>query len=159
MQQLEREILDESVDLEFTISLLYFLFSQTFPQASLFWGRLWIEEQDHANLLKDCCEKLDRSDVDTSEIVWPELEKVRAIDHRIRELIVQYEEDPPPLSEAFSTALQIEQAAEEYQIRVSENAADDSSEAAEIVRKLNSDEKNHARRINEYMEISGMEKH
>lgn len=159
MQQLERAILDESVDLEYTISLLYFLFSQTFPQTSLFWGRLWIEEQDHANLLKTCCDMIDKNDVDTRDIVWPDLEKVKSIDQRIRELIVQYEKKPPPLQEALSTALQIEQAAEEYQIRVTEESPlpQDHSEALEIVRKLNSDERNHAQRIGEYMEISGLE--
>ncbi|MFP4417000.1 MAG: ferritin family protein [Fibrobacterota bacterium] len=159
MQQLEREILDESVDLEFTISLLYFLFSQTFPQTSLFWGRLWIEEQDHANMLKSCCEMFDDEDIDTSEILWPDLDKVRAIDHRIRELIIQYEKNPPPLQEAFNTALQIEQAAEEYQIRVTEEKSDQAkgSQALEVVRRLNSDERSHARRIGEYMEISGLD--
>ena len=149
-----KRILDESVSLELLVSDLYLLFSTTYPEDREFWWRMALEEKNHASLLRST-ENFMRVGVFPEEALMTSLEALQSANAQISELIRRMREAPLPKAEAYRAALQIELSAAElhYQQLMEEDSGD---RVMEIIRKLGSDDKDHAERIASLMSSSGI---
>ena len=158
MNQYLQDILDESIQLELNAADLYMLFFEEFPADSDFWWKLVIEEKNHAALLKSIRD-IFQEVAGVPENLFPgspeELEKANS---RIREQTELFRANRPTREKAFNTALALEENAGEIHFQgFMENSDDDS--VSQVFKQLNGEDKNHARRLQEYMEENGIPTH
>lgn len=151
MKENLREFIEESIQIELNVGSLYRLFQGCCPDDSSFWWQLSLEEDNHAALIrsgKECFLPVGEFPYD---ILSESLEQLKKTNKQINEILDSFKEKLPSREEAFNTALKLEESAGEihYQKFMS-----DSQKILinEIFQKLNSDDKDHAERIREYME-------
>lgn len=146
------DILQESIELELSISRLYTLFHDLYPDDEDLWWQLAIEERNHAALLR--YEKSNRQNgCEMAEgLLANDLEAITAANNKVVQLTERFKSTSPPREEAFSTALDIENSIGEAHYQAFMDSSEVHSVADELFRQLNQDDKDHARRIEAYME-------
>lgn len=150
MEDQTEQLIDESIELEMNTAELYRAFSKTFPEDSDFWEELSLEEKRHASLLKDAKKILYEFPL---EILSSKLQELLGVNKKVKDLVKKHKKTNQSRKSAFETALIIEQSAGEvhYQ-RAMEKPP--TSMILGIFQELNDGDKDHAKRIREYMTMN-----
>jgi rubrerythrin len=151
MNKLITRIIDESINVESNLSILYSQFGNLFSEDSEFWSQLASEEKDHASLLLRSKTLSSSSDNFPVEILSQDLETVISTNKMIEELIL-CSHGLSDREKAGRIALRIERSSTELSFERFLNTASD-SELSKVFAKLNYYDKNHAKRICEYFKI------
>jgi len=139
---------DEAIKVELNASKIYAIFSQKFPEDKSFWWSLSLEEINHASLIES--EKLFyKVNVFPDELFSVDLEELIKLNDSLHIIMEQFK-DNISLENAFKIALEIENSAMElnYQ-KLAESASSD--RAVNLFQELNRADKDHAKRISDYM--------
>lgn len=150
MSQSFGELIKEAIQLELNVAKLYLLFHKLLPEDATFWWGLAIEEENHAALLKTA-QQMDASMVEIPEGILPSgLAELQESNQMIMKAMDDFIKKPSR-EWAFNLAQKIElSAGESHYDNFMRNAPE--SKITAIFRKLNGDDVDHARRIQEYME-------
>jgi hypothetical protein len=141
--------INEAIELELNVSDLYLLFYSLFPQDKNFWWALSIEEKNHAALLKNLKLLFRVSHELPPDILPKNLEDLEITNKEIIAYIDTFK-NKPSRRKAFEYAIHLEESAGEVHFQVfAENK--NLPEKFEIFQILNMDDKNHASRIQNYM--------
>lgn len=144
-------LLDSAISLELQISELYLSFKELFPEYSDFWWQLAIEEKNHAALLKTVRDFVER-DVTIPQLLRAyKIEELKAVElmlNRLNKAILA----EPTIEKAFKGAYDLELSAGEIHYQIFMQKQED-SKLSEIFRKLNGEDKDHAARIREYLNL------
>lgn len=150
------QLIDEAIKLELNVAALYMSFHHTFPEDSSFWWDLTLEEKNHAALLKSGRQHFIQHGLFPSQIVNTKLEVLVQANNELERLLEEHKETPPSRESAFNLAIKLEESAGEVHFqRAMEKEPD--SPAMELFARLNKDDKDHARRIREYMRDKGID--
>ncbi len=148
-------LFQESINLELNIGNLYSLYNDLFPEDSTFWWKLAFEEKNHAALIRSGQEYFDPVGEFPHELIIDNLQKLKETNERILSTIKSQKINPPNRQEAFNQALALENSAGELHFQsIMEGETD--SKAVRLFKKLNKDDKDHARKISAYMKKHGI---
>jgi len=128
------------------------LFYRIFEEDKDFWWQLKIEEKNHSFLLESAKKAFFDSNKFPQGIVSASLEPLIDANNNLRKMIDDFSSNPPSREIAFNTALKLEISAGEIHYQEAIRQPDE-SEILKILRKLNGEDKDHERRIREYMEV------
>lgn len=145
------QILDESIQLELNVADLYLSFCHAFAEDKDFWSQLAEEEGYHAALLRSGkLESLDEGQFPT-KILTTNLDALIKVNKEIKELVKEHKQKPPSSrAAAFEIAIKVEESTGEIDFSCfMEQQAD--SPALKLFRRVNSEDRDHARRIRNYM--------
>lgn len=145
-------IIEESINLELNIAMLYKLFSAAYPADKDFWMELFWEEKHHATLIKAMSDALSPSDEFPEEVVAPSLRRLRTANDKLTSLIEKYTLAPPLRKYAFTVAITTEKSVGEIHYQHGMEAPP-SSKYVKIWQKLNEDDKDHVQRIRNYKNL------
>jgi hypothetical protein len=148
-------LLEESTRLELTIARLYRLFHKTFEEDSEFWRQLYVEEGNHAALIRSAQEILLAHGRFPADLLAPTLQAVRDAVEHVESRLREYVATPPSREAALSVALELELSAGEAHYQAAMESASE-SDALELLRKLNGHDRDHARRLREYAAEAGI---
>lgn len=153
------QVVDASIQLELNVAELYGFFHTAFPQHEEFWWKLRLEERNHAALIRSAKEQFDPVGKFPVDLVSSQLIEITEINNKLRSLIERFNINAPSESEAFSIALLLEQSAGEahYQKFMETDAGQESKcQLCKIFQQLNEHDKDHAERIQNYMDSQGI---
>ncbi len=145
------QILDESIQLELNVADLYLSFCHAFAEDRDFWSHLAEEEGYHAALLRSGkLESLDEGQFPT-KILTTNLDALIKVNKEIKELVKEHKQQPPSSrAAAFEIAIKVEESTGEIDFSCfMEQQAD--SPALKLFRRVNNEDRDHARRIRNYM--------
>ena len=156
MNVLLPEIVDESISLELKLADLYNYFSIVFPEDTDFWQKLCSEEKNHASLIKTGKEVLLSCDEFPDEVLAPTLQELTETNKKLISLFKELKDNPPSSESALKIAISLEESAGEihFQYAMDKHPA---SVNLKIFQDLNKDDIDHAQRILEYMNSSGIQ--
>lgn len=149
-------ILDESIQLELNVADLYLSFCHAFAEDKDFWSHLAEEEGNHAALLRSgTLESLDEGHF-LAKILTTNLDALIKANKEIKELLKEHKQKPPSSrASAFEIAIKVEESTGEIDFSCfMEQEAD--SPALKLFRRVNSEDRDHARRIRNYMREKGI---
>ncbi|MDR4506220.1 MAG: hypothetical protein MRK01_15720 [Candidatus Scalindua sp.] len=150
------KLVDESRKLELYVSDIYMIFYKAFPEDSVFWWKLVLEEKHHAALIKSI-ENADLSSYFFSEDILESLVQVLfRTNNKLISLINEYNQNPPSRESAFNMAIELEKSAGEYHFQLVMEKSSETT-AMKIFHELNADNKNHLKKIQAYMVNNGIE--
>ena len=150
------QILDESIQLELNVADLYLSLCHAFAEDKDFWSHLAEEESNHAALLRSGkLESLDEGHF-PAKILTTNLDALIKANKEIKELLKEHKQKPPSSrASAFEIAIKVEESTGEIDFSCFiEQEAD--SPALKLFRRLNRDDRDHARRIRNYMREKGI---
>jgi hypothetical protein len=148
------QYINVAINLELKVSELYHLFSKAFANDREFWWQLEIEEKNHASLLKSG-KDFNEYDKFPNEIFPDKLELLQDSLSKVNSLIESFNSNWTR-KQAFDTAIFIENSAGEIHFQNFMHS-EDKSQIADIFRKLNREDSDHASRIKEYKIKEGLE--
>ncbi len=148
-------LIEESINLELNISDIYSLFHKLFPDDAEFWWMLVLEEKNHAALFRSGKESFEPVNKFPYNLLHHSLQNLNDTNSELRSVIKNFENSPPSREEAFNIALKIENSACELHFQKFMDRETNST-IDEIFKKLNNDDKDHAKRIRSYMEKHGI---
>lgn len=150
MKEETRDFLDESIRLELNISELYQLFSVKLPHDAEFWRIISMEEVNHAALIRTINEQFLTEKILPHGTIAEHTELIRRHNVLIKNRIEEFREIVPSRETAFNLAFELETSVGEihYQ-RLMTNRSE--SVVDKVFQMLNGEDKNHARRILNYM--------
>jgi hypothetical protein len=146
-------LLDEAIQHELTVSLLYFEFFQAFPDDADLWWTLSVEENGHAGLL-EAGRQVFGSEYG-EEILPTRVEYLREANHMLEKLLEQMKEQPLSREDAFRTALEIETTTDGM-IFESALQPEQDADVPTISERIRRDDLRHAERIRAYMKDQGI---
>ena len=149
-------ILDESIQLELNVADLYLSFCHAFAEDKDFWSHLAEEEGNHAALLRSGkLESLDEGHF-PAKILTTNLDALIKANKEIKELVKEHKQKPPSSrASAFEIAIKVEESTGEIDFSCfMEQQAD--SPALKLLRRVDRDDRDHARRIRNYMREKGI---
>jgi hypothetical protein len=142
------DFFEESIKLENNAANLYKLFHSQFPEDADFWWKLYLEEKNHAVLITSGKE-FAAVDEFPNEIFAESVDELKKTNEYLTELAEKFTESPPSRQQAFAAALEVEMSAGELHFqRFMENSG--GAWFGDIFRKLNTDDKDHAKRVRAY---------
>jgi len=149
------KLFDEAICLEINVAQLYDIFRWYFPDDDFFWARLSMEERNHAALLEAGKNNFKPQDQFPDDILPSSIKDLSSVNLELSDLIDQYNKKPPSREEAFNIALDMEKAAGEFHFQkfMGKTTA---TTLDQIFQKLNMDDKDHAKRIHNYMAENGI---
>lgn len=149
-------ILDESIQLELNVADLYLGFCQAFAEDKDFWSQLAAEERNHAGLLRSGkLESLDAGQF-PAKILTTNLDALIQANKEIKALVKKHKQKPPSSrAAAFDVALKVEESTGEMDFSVF-MAQEADSPASKLLHRLNREDRDHARRIRNYMREKGI---
>ena len=150
------QILDESIQLELNVADLYLSFCHAFAEDKDFWSHLAEEEGNHAALLRSGkLESLDEGHF-PAKILTTNLDALIKANKEIKELVKEHKQKPPSSrASAFEIAIKVEESTGEIDFSCfMEQQAD--SPALKLLRRVDRDDRDHARRIRNYMREKGI---
>jgi ferritin len=143
------DLIEEAIKVELYASDLYMLFYRKFPEDAQFWWQLAMEEQNHAALLKTVRQMNSVELKIPPEILPASIQELIQSNNRLKEAIKDFEERPDR-EKAFHFAYLTEHSAGELHYDTFMKHAVESKLASVFI-KLNGEDINHAKRIEEYM--------
>lgn len=155
MNNHNQEIIEESIRLELNVAALYMLFFDQFPEDSEFWWKLVIEEKNHAALLKSIRDIFMEVTGIPEELFAESIEDLRKANSVVEESIRHFKDVMPTREKAFNAALSLEGTAGEVHFQGFMSADTDNS-ISRVFKQLNGEDRNHALRLREYMEATGI---
>ena len=143
-------ILDESIQLELNVADLYLSFCHAFAEDKDFWSHLAEEEGNHAALLRSGKLESDEGHF-PAKILTTNLDALIKVNKEIKELLKKHQQKPPSSrAAAFEIAIKVEESTGEIDFSCfMEQQAD--SPALKLFRRVNSEDRDHALRIRNYM--------
>lgn len=149
-------LVEESINLELNVADAYLLFHDLFPEDKEFWWKLVVEEKNHAALIRTGKEHFELENNFPHELLTSSLQDLKNENNKIKSLIKKYESNTPSREEVFNIALNLENSAAELHFQdFMDKEAD--SKMSDIFKKLNQEDKNHAKRISSYMKANGIQ--
>ncbi|MFZ9033615.1 MAG: hypothetical protein ACO21J_06660 [Anaerohalosphaeraceae bacterium] len=143
------KLAEEAMQLEYNVGELYMIFRDAHPEDADFWWRLVIEEGNHAALIKSGRDYFMPVGV-FPEGMFPAMEEMEKANQELESLLKKYTADPPSREVAFNVALKTEMSAGELHFQHTMSRPAD-SKVLELFQTLNQDDKDHAKRIRDYM--------
>lgn len=143
------ELIDQSIRLELNAAALYHLFFEAHPEDADFWWRLYLEEKNHAALIRAAKESFVKINKFPFELISGSLDALKADNARLEILIEKFRQTPPDRRESFQAALELENSAGEiHYMQFMEKTPGNTVES--VFQQLNKEDKNHACRIQNY---------
>lgn len=148
-------ILEETIQLELNVADLYISFGHAFPEDKDFWSLLAVEEGNHAALLRSGkLESLDKGHF-PEKILTTNLDALIKVNKEVKALVTQRQQKPPSRASAFEIAIKVEESTGEIDFSCfMEQAA--GSPASKLFSRVTSEDRDHARRIRNYMREKGI---
>jgi hypothetical protein len=149
-------ILEESIQLELNVADLYLSFCHAFAEDKDFWSQLAEEEKNHAALLGS--EKPDSLGEGQfpANILTTNLDALIKANKEIKQLVKEHKQKPPSSrASAFEIAIKVEESTGEIDFSCF-MAREADSPALTLLRRVNRDDRDHARRIRNYMREKGI---
>jgi hypothetical protein len=150
-----KQFIDESIQLEINVSDLYQLFYMKFPDDSDFWWQLSLEEVNHAALIRSINDLFLPEKILPQRVIQTQTTEINRVNHSIRERISHFKTKTPSRYDAFFYAYELENSVGEFHYELFMNKNPESN-VEKIFQKLNGEDKNHARRIQSYMELNNI---
>ncbi len=149
------ELIDESIRLELSVSDLYRLFAEHFPEDREFWSDLASEEIGHATLIRSGKEYFEPLGLFPRRMIHDDLSELKKANAYVVSLTERARSRSISRMEAFTAAFALENTAGEVHFqRFVDREAESTIE--KIFKDLNHEDREHARRIREYMERNGI---
>ena len=150
------QLANEAIRLELNVGKLYLLFRDICPDDAAFWWQLAIEENNHASLIRSGTDFFMQAGLFPTEILPPFIADLQKTNAKLGALLEQYDKNLPSREEAFNLALETERSAGEIHFQhIMTKSAD--SRILELFQKLNTDDKDHVKRIQAYMKDKGIQ--
>jgi len=141
-------LLEASINIELNAGRLYRLYAELFADDSEFWRRMWLEEMNHAALLKSARQFLSVGKLPDMAL-YPDMEVLRSMNSLIKARIEDYmspDSSKPARLDAYRFALELETSAAEGHFQdIMQGEQED--RVIEIFRKLAGGDLDHAKRI------------
>lgn len=150
-----RSLIEVSINIELSVSDIYFLFYNLFPEDEQFWWKLVLEEKNHASLIRSGKEYILSGIEFPDKLVHHNLQNLRDMNRGLRSLIEKIKNNPPSREEAFNMALKIENSACEMHFQEFMDKQP-ITKIEKIFMELNKEDKDHAKRIHSYMVENGI---
>lgn len=149
-------ILDQTAQLELNVAALYLGFSEAFPEDRDFWSQLAKEEENHAALLRGG--KLESSNEGRfpADILTTNLDALIKANKEIEELVKEHKQKPPSSrASALEIALKAEESTGEIHFSCFMRQ-ETNSPLLERLGRVDRDDRQHIRRIRNYMSEKGI---
>lgn len=148
-------ILDETIQLELNVADLYLSFSYTFSEDKDFWSHLAVEERNHAALLRSGkLESLDKKHF-PAKALTTNLDALVKVNKELKALVKEHQQKPSSRASAFEIAIKVEESTGEIDFSCfMEQEAD--SVASKLFSRVSSEDRDHARRLRNYMREKGI---
>ncbi len=147
------KIIDESIRLEMNVASLYEIYSSLYPEDSGLWDQLSREEVKHATIIKAGKDVLLSSGEFPGEILSPSLQVLHDLNVELGYLLKKFKTDVPTRKYALDIALNIENASGEVHFQRTMEYPSNSAYVS-LFQKLCDDDKDHAKRIIDYMKLN-----
>jgi rubrerythrin len=148
-------ILDETIQLELNVADLYLSFGQAFSEDKDLWSDLAVEEKNHAALLRSGkLESLDKGHF-PAKALTTNLDALIKVNKEIKALVKEHQRKPPSRASAFETAIKVEESTGEIDFSCFMRQQANSS-AAILFHRVNREDRDHARRLRNYMREKGI---
>jgi hypothetical protein len=149
------QILDETIQLESNVSDLYLSFSHAFSEDSVFWSQLAVEEKNHAALLRTG--KLESVDKEgfPAKALTSNLDALVKVNKELKAFLKKHKRKPPTRSSAFEIAIRVEESTGEidFSCFMAQHA---DPLALKLFSRVNSEDRDHALRLRNYMREKGI---
>jgi hypothetical protein len=146
-------LFNEAIRVERNISSFYALFATHFKDDQLFWQMLSEEEEHHAKILESGLELLLEQNLFPNAIQDLDIKELKATNDKLEVKITEFKEKVPGKKEAYSYALELEQASLEFFFQ--QTTSDKSDEkATKIFDNLVGFDKDHAERIQDLIDTT-----
>ncbi len=148
-------ILDETIQLELNVADLYLSFAQAFSEDKDFWLPLALEEKNHAALLTSGkLESLDKGHF-PAKALTTNLGALIKVNKEINALVKKHQRKPPSRAAAFEIAIKVEESTGEidFSCFMEQEAG---SLAPKFFGRVNSEDRDHGRRLRNYMREKGI---
>ena len=146
-------LFNEAIRVERNISSFYTLCAAHFKDDQLFWQMLSEEEEHHAKILESGLELLLEQNLFPGTILDLDIKELKATNDMLEEKIAEWKEKVPGKKEAYTYALELEQASLEFFFQ--QTTSDKSDEqATKIFENLVGFDKDHAQRIQDLIETT-----
>lgn len=142
--------IEESIKIELGVAELYLLFSMAYPKDSEFWWQLAVEEKNHAALIRCIKDNFMPDGLVPDKSLSSSIEELRSTNARICDAIASCRVFPPSRADAFQLASHLEEEAGELHFQKFMDSAP-RTKIEGIFQRLNSDDRDHAKRIHTYM--------
>jgi len=148
-------ILDETIQLELNVADLYLSFAHAFSEDKDFWSHLAVEEKNHAALLRSGkLESLNKGQF-PAKVLTTNLDALIRVNKEIKALVKKHQRKSPSRASAFEVAIKVEESTGEIDFSCfMEQMAD--SLASQLFSRVNSEDRDHARRLRNYMREKGI---
>ncbi|MGE5305851.1 MAG: hypothetical protein ACM3TN_21265 [Alphaproteobacteria bacterium] len=148
-------ILDETIQLELNVADLYLSFGHAFSEDKDFWSQLAVEEKNHAALLRSGkLESVDKGQF-PAKALTTNLNALVKVNTELKALVKKHKRKPPSRVAAFETAIKVEESTGEIDFSCFMGQVADSL-ALQLFSRVNSEDKDHARRLRNYMREKGI---
>ena len=146
-------LFNEAIRVERNIGSFYTLCAIHFKDDKLFWQMLSEEEEHHAKILESGLELLLEQNLFPDAILDLDIKELKETNDKLEEKIVECKEKMPDKREAYTYALELEQASLEFffQQTVSDTADE---KATKIFDNLVGFDKDHAQRIEDLIDTT-----
>ncbi len=149
------QILAETIQLELNVADLYLSFSHTFSEDRDFWSHLAVEEKNHAALLRTGkLESVDKEDFPVKALTT-NLDALIKVNKEIKALIKHHKRKPSSRASAFEIAIRVEESTGEIDFSCFMEQETDPL-ALKFFSRVNSEDRDHARRLRNYMREKGI---
>ncbi len=146
-------LFNEAIRVERNIASFYTLCATHFKDDQLFWQMLSEEEEHHAKILESGLELLLEENLFPDAILDLDIEELKATNNKLEKEIAEGKEKVPGKKEAYSYALELEQASLEFFFQ--QTTSDKSNEkATKIFDNLVGFDKDHAQRIQDLIDTT-----
>ena len=148
-------ILDETIQLELNVADLYLSFGHAFSEDKNFWSLLAAEEKNHAALLRTGkLESVDKGDF-PAKALTTNVDALIKVNKEIKALVKAHKRKPPSRASAFEIAIKVEESTGEIDFSCFMERQGDSL-ALKLFNRVNSEDRDHARRLRNYMREKGI---
>ena len=146
-------LFNEAIRVERNIASFYTLIATHFKDDQLFWQMLSEEEEHHAKILESGLGLLLEQSLFPNAILDLDIKELKATNDKLEAKIAEYKEKGPGKEEAYSYALELEQASLEFFFQ--QTTSDKSDEkATKIFDNLVGFDKDHAQRIQDLIDTT-----
>ncbi len=146
-------LFNEAIRVERNIASFYTLCATCFKGDQLFWQMLSEEEEHHAKILESGLELLLEQNLFPNTILDLDIKELKATNDKLEEKTAEWKEKVPGKKEAYTYALELEQASLEFFFQ--QTTSDKSDEqATKIFDNLVGFDKDHAQRIQDLIETT-----
>jgi hypothetical protein len=155
MDQAIKLFLKESVEMELNVGEVYQIFSVKFPGDYDFWWKISMEEMNHAALIESINDIFLTEGILMPEEIEKQAEVLRKLNLIVKERIERYKLVSPTRAEAFNYGFELENSVGEFHFQFF-MTSESNSQMTKIFQKLNGDDVNHAKRIDDYLKANNI---